>query len=465
MRNLKSSALGIIVSGTVAMTVSAQQLEDPQSLPDAKPGECYAKVVTPAVFSTRTEEVVIQEASERIETVEAVYEDARQSVEIREETQALQASDAVFRQESTRVEISPAETTWVSTTAAGELPASPDALQVISDSGIDLDAVQPGSCYTEYFTEAQYRTITEQVLVKEASQRIVITPARFETVQETVLVKEASSRVVDVPAVYRAESESVLVEPARSVWQSDCGLVEQVDNTTGEILCLVEVPARYETLTKTVLESAPTTRTETIPAEYVTVDVERIVEPASEQRIDVPAEYTTVSRREKVSDPVFFWLAKGEEADANARPTGREICLKQRPAEYETVVQALVETEASSDSQVIPARFESVAVQRLVTPASEQRIVIPARTRTVTTREETEPARMEWRRVLCQANMSKDIISTLQQALKREGYDPGPIDGIFGRSTSEAIERYQRDEGIDQRGITFEVLQRLKVQS
>ena len=230
-------------------------------------------------------------------------------------------------------------------------------------------------------------------------------------------------------------------------------------------MCLVEVPARYETLTKTVLDSPATTKTINIPAVYNTIKVQRRVRPASEQRTDVPAEYTSVERQVKVAEPVFFWLAKGETPDPSAKRTGREICLTERLAEFETVKKKMVKENAAVQSSVVPARYRTVKVQKLVKPASERRIVIPARTKTITSQVELEPAKLEWRQVLCRTNMNPEIIAALQRALEREGYKPGAVDGIFGPSTIRAIEAYQADQGIDRGGITYEALKRLKVQS
>ncbi len=465
MRILTLPLLGIFASGFIALPATAQQVDNTQFLPDAKPGECFAKVITPARFSVRTEEIVVQEASERIETIDAVYETVDQTVVIKDSAQLLKASETSFAKESEQIETRAREVSWTTKVGRRTVPASPDAIEHIARSGVDTAAVKPGSCFVEYFTEAQYKTETQRVLIKEATQKVTILPAEYETVEERVEVKEASTEVVDVPAVYRTVTESVLVEPSRSVWQSNCGLLEKVDDTTGEVMCLVEVPARYETLTKTVLDSPATIKTINIPAEYNTIQVERRVRPASEQRTDVPAEYTSVERQVKVAEPVFFWLAKGEAADTSAKTTGREICLTEQAAEFKTVVKNMVSEAAAVQSSVVPARYRTVKVQKLVKPASERRIVIPARTKMVTSQVELDPARLEWRQVLCQTNMNPKIISSLQQALKREGYKPGGADGIVGPSTIRAIEAYQSDQGIDRGGITYEALKRLKVQS
>ncbi|MFK7994241.1 MAG: peptidoglycan-binding domain-containing protein [Granulosicoccus sp.] len=464
MRKITLPLLGFLSVGASILPATAQQIDNTLILPDAKPGECYTKVITPPVFEITTDEVVIQEASERIETVEAVYNTVEKKLVIKESTEGLTVTDAEFETKVDRLAVRPAEKRWTSTVGDKATPASPDAVDQIARSGIDLDAVATGSCFTEYFVDSEYETRTRQVLLKEATEKITIVPAVYKTVKERVEIKEASTEVVDVPAVYRTESESVLVEPSRNVWQH-CGLVERTDTTAGEIMCLVKVPERYETLTKTVLDKPATTKTITIPAVYRTIDVQKLVTPAKEVREDVPAEYQTVSRRVKVSDPEFFWLASDAEPDANAQPTGRVICLEDNPAEYVSVESQVVVKTASVASAVIPPVYETLAAQELVSAASERRIVIPARTRTVTSRVETSPGQLEWRQVLCEVDMTPSMIVSVQRALLREGFNPGPIDGIVGRATLDAMERYQSEKGLGRGGITYESLEQLEIKT
>jgi len=465
VRNLISPLLGLVCTAVLSVPAFAQQVDNTQILPDAKPGECYAKVITPAQIETRSEEVIVQQASERIETIEAEYETVEQSIIVKEASQELTVVEPEFSKDATNIQVKPATKSWTTKVGTRTLPASPDAIEHIARSGVDTDAVETGGCFVEYYKEAQFDVEAEQVMTKPATEQITVIPAEYETVAERVVVKEASSEVVDVPAVYRTQTESVLVEPARSEWQNDCGVIERVDNATGEVMCLVEVPARYETLTKTVLDTPATTKNISVPAVYKTVQVERLVKPASEERTELPAEYATVEKMVKVSDPVFFWLAKGEAVDEDAQATGREVCMSEQPAEFESVDKVLVGKPASTVSATIPARYQTVQVERVVTPASENRIVIPARTKTVTSQVEIAPEKVEWRKVLCEVNMTPSVITSLQRALKREGFDPGPIDGVVGNATIQAMEQYQIEEGIDRGGITYEALKRLKVQS
>ncbi len=312
MRNLTLPLLGVMASCLVVLPVTAQQTDNSLVLPDAKPGECYAKVITPAQFETTSEDLVVQEASERIETDEASFETVDEIITIKEASQQIAVTPTTFARIVEQVEVRAAERSWTSKVGKDVLPANLEVIDQIARSGIDTDSVEPGSCFVEYVTPAQYKSESEQVLVKEATPVIEVIPAVFETVEERVMVKEAASEIVDVPAIFRTETESVMVEPARSVWKEDCEVMEQVTNATGEVMCLVEVPARYETLTKAVLEKPATTKVVDIPAVYEIVTVERLLSPATEKKVEVPAEYTVVEKQVQVSEPLFFWLASEE---------------------------------------------------------------------------------------------------------------------------------------------------------
>ncbi|MCH9650299.1 MAG: peptidoglycan-binding protein [Deltaproteobacteria bacterium] len=214
---------------------------------------------------------------------------------------------------------------------------------------------KPGECYARVFVPPVYETDTKEVLLSEASEEVKLVPARYETAEERVLVEEASERwevvpatygwkteevmtkpaskrLQRVPAVYEKVSEQVVDTPAHTIWKKGRGLSETVDNATGEIMCLVEVPATYKTVTKTVLkaparveeveipaqyttvkrrvmENPPSVRKVEIPAEYKTVKVTKLVAPPEASRTPVPARYQTVTSRRKVAGGEMAWRA------------------------------------------------------------------------------------------------------------------------------------------------------------
>lgn len=439
---------------------AAQTVDNTQTLPDAKAGECYAKVIVPAKYSTQEETVVVQEASERIEIIPAQYETAEQTIVTKETSQRIVAVPATFSSASERIEVSPASLNWVNG-GSKSIPASPSALDGISRSGVDLTSAAPGTCFREYYTPEQYKSQTQQIMVKAGSERISIVPARYETMEERVIVKDASTQVIDVPAVYRTEKQQVLVEPAKKVWKQGRGLIEKIDNVTGEILCLVEVPARYATVDRTVLDKPATTRTVEVPAVYKTVKVQRLVQPAAEQRSPVPAEFSEVTGRVKSADATFYWLKKGESASDAAKYTGQEVCLVNKPAEFRTVKTQVLSSPATTKVTEVPAQYNTVKVSRLIKPASERRIPIAEKTKVITRRIEIAPSRLEWRAVLCETNTTPTIITDLQRALKGAGFNPGAIDGVIGSDTKRALEEYQIKNSLDRGGITYQTLKEL----
>lgn len=260
---------------------------------------------------------------------------------------------------------------------------------------------KPGECYARVWVPPQYRTITDQVVKKEAGEKVEIIPARFETGKEQVLVKEASERIEVIPATYKTVTERVLVRPAstklievparyetvtervldkpeHTVWKKGRGPIQKIDASTGEIMCLVTIPATYKTITKRVLKS-----------------------PATTKEVEIPAVYKTVKRR-----------------------------VVDRPAATRTIQ--------------IPAQYKTVPVRKIAEPAKTRRIEIPAEYATVTRREMTSDGRMEWRSILCETNMTRNRISAIQQALRAKGFNPGPADGVIGAQTMQAVNAFQR---------------------
>ena len=64
---------------------------------------------------------------------------------------------------------------------------------------------------------------------------------------------------------------------------------------------------------------------------------------------------------------------------------------------------------------------------------------------------------------LAKGKVPKDTMMAVQQALKGAGYDPGPIDGLVGRQTVEAIHSFQKDNGLEVGDLNASTLMKLKV--
>jgi hypothetical protein len=239
--------------------------------------------------------------------------------------------------------------------------------------------------------------VEEQVLVKEATEKLEVIPAEYETVEEKVLVKPASEKIEIVPAEFETVEEKVIDQPAHVIWKQGRGLIERVDYTTGEIMCLVEVPATYKIIKKQVVKTPATTKKVEIPGEYVTVKKQVVKTPATTRKVMVPAEYKTVK------------------------------------------------------------------VQKVVTPLQIKRIPVPAEYQAITKTIKVAEGRMEWQQVLCETNVTVEVIKELQNALSKAGYNPGRIDGALGRDTMTAIESFQKTKGLPVGSLTIETINMLGV--
>lgn len=253
-------------------------------------------------------------------------------------------------------------------TRESELASARKAASAQSSAGAPALAAElfppdakPGRCYARVLIPAKFKNEQETVLLKEQSQRVEIIPARYETVEESVLIREASTRlevvpakyetveerilvqpestvIEEIPATYRTVTDQVQITPARTEWKrgaagSFAGKANVLDSRstdTGEIMCLVEIPAEYRTVTKTVVDQPArtrevkvpaqyntvkktvvvepaTTREIAVPAEYGTVKVTKLVSPAADRKIEIPAEYGQVTKRIKVSEDELEW--------------------------------------------------------------------------------------------------------------------------------------------------------------
>ena len=260
--------------------------------------------------------------------------------------QQLNASQAQLSSQSSQLKETQAQL------AAAKAAGSSSSGSNYGAGGLLPPGAEPGQCFTRVWLPAQYKTVNEKRLVQEAGERLQVTPAKYGQVTKKVLVEEASSKIVTIPATYKTVTERVLVRPARTVaeqvapvyetvserildkpahttWKKGTGPIQKIDASTGEIMCLVEIPATYKTINKQVLKTAASTRTREIPAEYRTVTKRVVDQQASTKTIQIPAKYSTVTVTEETTPA-----------------STRSIAI---PAKYTTVTRQELVTEGRMD--------------------------------------------------------------------------------------------------------------------
>lgn len=449
--------IGILTSSSV-WSIEADKMTD--ALPNAKAGQCYAKVLIPANYETVTKKVMVKEASGKIEIIPAKYQLVEERVIIKPASEKIVAVPAVYNKVEEEVLVSPEKLVWRKGSAGKAKIAPASWIASAAASGV-TDKAEVGQCFVEYQQNAKYKTVQEKVLKREASEKIEIAPAVYKWEEKKFLAKEASEKIVDIPAAYETLEEKILERAAYTTWKEGRGPIEKLDNSTGDIMCLVEVPAKYKIITKKILKTPSVSQRITIPAEYETIKVKTLVTPAQEKRTAIPAEYQMVDKQVKESDGLIGWREKG--ATGPGKLTGKLICRAKIDAKYKTITKQVIAAEATTRKEVVPAEEKLVKVNKLVSPAQEKRIEIPAVYSDVSTRNKVTDEKFAWRQVLCETNTSQDVVTRLQRALEKIGLDPGPVDGVMGRQTYNAIEQFQLNKGLETGGLTLSTLEALNV--
>ena len=229
--------------GVFSSPVLAQQLPPA----DAKAGECYAKVLIPASYTTTAEEVLVQPASSSFKKTPAVYREVQKQILIQEESY--------------------------------ELVPVPPVYETVSETVL----VQPEQIIKSVIP-ATFKTEEKQVLISPARVEWKVGRGAYEKIDTAT--GEIMCRV-EIPAVYKTFSQKVVDRPAE---------------TREEV-----IPARYETVQKRVMKTPPSTEKRIIPAKYRTVLIKELVEPEKFEVIETAARYATIQKKKQVSTESVQW--------------------------------------------------------------------------------------------------------------------------------------------------------------
>lgn len=245
-RNVYTNFLIVVLVLVAYSTTALAQFDSGFSDLPPVPGEygkCYAKCKIPDRYETRSQQILLKEASVKKVTSPAVFETVSDRILVKEESKRLIPVPAKYETVTERI--------------------------LVKDASTVSRDVAP-----------KYRTATEKVLVSAAYgewKRKKKSPNCFSGNPDDCYIMCWE----EVPAKYKTVTKRVLVTPGST--------------------SVKEVPAQYKTVTKRVLVSPATVREEVIPAEYKTVTRRVVSVPERTEDIAIPAEYGSVDEKVKVS--------------------------------------------------------------------------------------------------------------------------------------------------------------------
>jgi len=221
--------------------------------PDAKPGECYGKVIIPPKYKIVKEKVLVDAGGERVKVVPPKYRWVTKKIVVKEGGEKIIPTPPVYKTVTERVLV------------------RPETEKIV--------VVKP----------AKYKWVVEKILIEPEHTKWVPGSLLHQTKENlSVLDRQYNPSVgevmclVKVPAKYKTIRKKVMVEPP--------------------VTKKVKVPAVYKTVTKKVLVKPAGTKVVKIPPVYKTIKVKEVVEPAKTVVEKVPPKYIYVTKKVKVRD-------------------------------------------------------------------------------------------------------------------------------------------------------------------
>lgn len=244
MKHLIAKSTSAALLATAIISTSQAQSLPPAT---AKAGECYAKVLIPATYDTKAEQVMVQPGSSDFKKTPAIYRDVQKEILVQEESYELETVPPVYDTVSETVLLRPEQV---------------------------VKSVIP----------ATYRTETKRVLVSPARVEWKVGRGAHEKIDTAT--GDIMCRV-EVPAVYKDYEQQVVDRPAQ---------------TKEEV-----IPAQYRTVQKRVMKTPPTTRKKIIPAKYETVTIKELVSPEKFEVVETPPRFASIQKRTLLQPESVKW--------------------------------------------------------------------------------------------------------------------------------------------------------------
>lgn len=300
--------------------------------------------------------------------------------------------------------------------AAAAMPVVADAPDAQMWAGI-----RAGQCWAQLVKEPVTRRQTVQVVTEDGATRLLVQPPELRTQSRQVVVKDEAQTYRVEPPRFRQVTEQVKVKD--------------------EVRRLVVVPARYENREETVQVESARVVLESCRASAQRAAGSGVASRQAKCAREIPAQFQTITRRVLVQPET----------------TREEVT----PAVYSTITKWVLEAPARAVPETLPASTRDVPLTEVARPASVQEREVEATTAALRVTQHEGMPQLVWRRALCEGDAMPDVVSTIQQALRKQGLDVGSADGKLGRRTMAALMDYQRREGLAIGLVTFETLDKL----
>ena len=442
-----------IIIATLVVSVAQADPSTTESMPlVAKPGQCFTKSFYPPKYTKITKiksrkKVLLNDASIKYEVIPAKYTVHQERIKISDGTEKIVTIPATYKRVQERVLVEPSQLIWRKNLSKNAQKAFASCVESASKMGMDVSNSSAGTCFYEHYQAEKYQTLTSRILVSEASERIEVIPAKYRKVKKRIVTDSTTAKLLPSVAVYKKIKDKVVVEPARTEWRKT--VCADMGCSQSEVVCLTEVPITYKQVTKKVVLQPAVKKVLSVKPIYKTIEVQELVVPAQSRTIPIEAKYKTISQRKKIEESKHFWTdASAKNMATRLRSECDKICLVSTPAKYKMISKQVLMTPASSRKIITPPRYTMVNIKKILQPASFKKVVIPEEYITVVTERERTKGYAKWMPMMCESQLTPNIIRKVQQALKYQGFYQGELNGVWDITSKSATRAYQKENNL-----------------
>jgi Putative peptidoglycan binding domain len=281
---------------------------------------------------------------------------------------------------------------------------------------------RPGQCFQRMLVPATWRAEPMDVITQEAYEQISVSDPVFQARQESVVTADEYKRYVVTEPTFRTEAQTIVTRPAHER--------------------LVVTPAVMGARSETVVIREP-----------------RLVWRSG-------TNLSSVRRMDPNTGEVFCLVEEAavtQTVTRRVQTTPAQVSRQPVPAQTHTIHRKVLVTPASVREEFVPATTQAVTIHTLTAPAAERRTMVPEQRSTINRQVLATGERYEWVAVVCEnTSQGRVSLTAAQRALAARGLYRGPIDGIAGSRTVEAIRQFQRANGLPGNGsLTLETARKL----
>jgi hypothetical protein len=309
----------------------------------------------------------------------------------------------------------------------------------------------------------------DDAATKEKAKSEQTAPAKTSqpaTTPAPVKAQPQAAKPVPTPAPVKAATLKPAAPAATAVAKSAAQEDTPPNAEPGKCYSKSVMPDKFKIVEEMVIDKPAEMKTIAIPAKYDLVSDTVLVKPASVKYVGGTITYETTTEEVLVTPETSRWVRM--KYDTTCVSKVPEECLvyvlKYYPAVYKKVTKKVQKPSSETKEVAVPAEYKITKKKVLVSAAREVKEELPPTYKKIMRKEIlSKGGDVVWTEIICQKDLTKDKIMSVQQALKEAGYDAGTPDGAMGAQTKLALSKYQKDKGFPVGNLDIETLNALGI--